>query len=185
MTTGIIIPTTHAQAAARALSLVDKILPVPPGAAADAVPTPLQYRLSYGGKDPKAPQPGQSSWNHVWACDCSGFASWALGVSRKLDAYPHWGGYISTDSIWEAATKKSGWFEFVTTPQPGDLIVYPGHTDAHPIGHVGVVTSGGPSPLITDCHGQHHGDTTAVDTRGPKLWLASGGRYVRWLKAAP
>lgn len=180
----IVVPVTHTQAAARALSLVNKILPVPPKAPPGSPTKALQYYLSWGGRDPRAAHPGQPCFGErVWASDCSGFASWCLGISRHLDAFPHWGGSISTDSIWEAAEANDGWFQFVDAPQVGDLIVYPGHRPGHPIGHVGVVTSADPV-LITDCHGQHHGDETAVDTRGPKLWLDAGGRYVRWLKAA-
>mgnify|MGYP000039905315 CR=1 FL=1 len=96
------------------------------------------YSLGKGGRHPESPTPGDAQGR----LDCSGFASWCLGLDRKSDAID--GGWISTDSIVRDATGKRRLFRVVPAGQirAGDLVVFPGRYVAGrrvAIGHVGVV----------------------------------------------
>lgn len=115
------------------------------------IASPIRYRLKSGfngGRDPEAchsavwsPPDGQQncSWSMIgaWTCDCSGFTAWCLGISRFEKEFPHYGGWINTNSMLLAAKNKSGWFEFCD-PEPGCLLVY-GKSKRIKIGHVAVV----------------------------------------------
>ena len=99
------------------------------------------YRLGRGGRHHDAASPLDAEG----CCDCSGFASWAVGLDRKSAAIE--GGWISTDSIVRDATGPRRLFVVVPVgamAQPGDLVVYPGRFVGGVrvgIGHVGVVAA--------------------------------------------
>ena len=103
------------------------------------------YKLGKGGFDPKALAP----WNRQMQCDCSGFVSWCLGVSRKTDN-PWYakqnGGWFETSAITRDATSPFGVFTEVARndAKPGDLLVW-GDRDGQQ-GHVGLVS--GPTTII-------------------------------------
>ena len=103
------------------------------------------YKLGKGGFTPTNPAP----WSKQMECDCSGFVSWCLGVSRKTDnpwyvAYN--GGWFETSAIVRDATSPFGVFTEVARYDalPGDVLVW-GDAGGKQ-GHVGLVT--GPTTVI-------------------------------------
>ena len=100
------------------------------------------YRLGKGGFDPKAERP----WSKQMECDCSGFVSWCLGVSRKTNNpwYVKFnGGWFETSAIVRDALSPFGVFTEVARydARPGDVLVW-GDTGGQQ-GHVGLVTGAG------------------------------------------
>jgi hypothetical protein len=111
----------------------------------------IVYRLSdnNGGRDPYASDPA-THWRTkvlrqlVLSCDCAGFVAWALGYDRKQPGFGGWD-WVNCDSMLiEAKQNNEVWFDFVETPMPGDLVVFPSidadnDGDRDRVGHVGVV----------------------------------------------
>lgn len=95
------------------------------------------YKLGAGGMKPTNATPTDKGNK----CDCSGFVCWALGVSRKT-SHPLYvkynSGWMNTDGMVHDANNSTGYFEKITTPKVGCMIVYPGGKGK--IGHVGIVT---------------------------------------------
>ena len=111
------------------------------------------YRLGKGGRRPADPTP----FDRDGCCDCSGFASWCLGLDRYQPTAID-GGWISTDSIVRDAQGPHRMFREVPIgdAKPGDLVVYPGRFVAGKrvgIGHVGVIVE--PGPTILACKVAH------------------------------
>ncbi len=184
------------------------ILQVPPGAKPDARPGPIQYLLGHGGRDPQSAHPGQPAWGpRKWACDCSAFVAWCLGLPKVCKEFPHWSGNICTTSIWEAATKRSGWFDFVEEPIPGDLVVYPNVYGLRSptanavaekirigVGHVGIVVAALQMPApqrglgwyasrVIHCSSGHQAKLGyAIAEDNASIWQRRG-RFVRYLMA--
>lgn len=107
--------------------------------ARSAVGGGCRYRLGKGGFNPTSPVP----WSKQFECDCSGFISWALGVSRKTDNpwYVQFnGGWLETSAIVRDATSPFGIFTEVARYDalPGDVLVW-GDRDGQQ-GHVGIVS---------------------------------------------
>lgn len=103
------------------------------------------YKLGKGGFNPQALAP----WNKQFQCDCSGFVSWALGVSRKTDNpwYVKWnGGWFETSAIVRDALSTFGVFTEVARYDalPGDVLVW-GDINGQQ-GHVGIIS--GPTTII-------------------------------------
>ncbi len=127
------------------------------------------YALGRGGRHPEAASPGDADGR----LDCSGFASWCLGLDRKSDAID--GGWISTDSIVRDATGKRRLFRSVDEIHAGDLVVFPGRYVAGrrvAIGHVGVVVEAGPTIeacRVAHCHGPS-GRSPAISVRDGRTW---------------
>jgi cell wall-associated NlpC family hydrolase len=97
------------------------------------------YRLGKGGFNPKSIAP----WSKQFECDCSGFASWCLGVHRKTDNpwYVQFnGGWFETSAIVRDALSPFGVFTEVARfdVAPGDLLVW-GDANGQQ-GHVGIVS---------------------------------------------
>lgn len=118
------------------------------------------YRLGKGGFNPNAPHPGDS-------CDCSGFVSWVIGLSRMPKPSRPW--WIETTNIFRDATGRQSTF-VPCDPFPGCLIVYPDRKVkiwksgvlrlASKQGHVAVVAEVGADgkPLrIVDCSARADG----------------------------
>jgi hypothetical protein len=130
MARGKIIPITPHEAIMRALDTV-------------ALPR-SRYKLGAGGKDPESKTPF-TELDGVIGSDCVGFVLWCLGVDRFQEKlFSTFGGWINTDSIMQDAAGKKEFFEFVSQPQPGDLVVFPSiyvNGKRKRIGHVGIVSS--------------------------------------------
>jgi hypothetical protein len=101
------------------------------------------YKLGKGGFSPAAPVP----WSSVGECDCSGFASWAIGVSRQTDN-PWYkkqnGGWFETSAIVADCKTPFGFFDLVPweLAEPGMLLVWGDSKAAGKVrqGHVGIIT---------------------------------------------
>lgn len=133
------------------------------------------YRLGKGGRRPSDPAPFDAGG----FCDCSGFASFALGLDRYQPTAID-GGWISTDSIVRDARGPHRMFREVpiTEAKAGDLVVYPGRFVAGKrvgIGHVGVVVE--PGPTILACRVAHCAASKsvgAVRVSDGRPWARSG-----------
>lgn len=111
------------------------------------------YALGKGGRRPHDPTPFDAEGR----ADCSGYASWCLGLDRYQPTGID-GGWISTDSIVRDANGPHKLFRVVSIDGalPGDLVVYPGRFLAGKrvgIGHVGVIVE--PGATILACRVAH------------------------------
>lgn len=140
------------------------------------------YALGKGGMYPDLEHPA----NNQRQCDCSGFASWALGVSRYVQHGHAWEHkflepWISTTSIYDDAMHTNGVFAKAALAQPGDLIVYPDHDGGQ--GHVGVITEAvdGVPQKVCHCSGgnfKKFGDAIQ-ETPVADYWKKNGAIYAR------
>ena len=117
-------------------------------------------------------------WDDEQECDCSGFAMWALGLSR-FDAES--GLWYDSSRLYSEA--KAGSFLFTAhewkAALPGDLLVYADRTGSdgkihH--GHVAVVSEadGGPV-LVVDCSaGNFKRHSDAIREGLPDLFVTRG-----------
>lgn len=131
----------------------------------------LRYKLGCGGYHPADPLAARPTWRvprgkilpvkAPW-CDCSGFVSHCLGISRNL---PIKGFYVHTDAIYYDAIDPRKQRLFVAlgavggnrlpfAPVPGDLVVFPDRRDPQTgkvtQGHVAVIV-GHASRTVIDC----------------------------------
>lgn len=153
-----------------------------------AIDKHVVYRLGAGGLHPEHALPCDKENR----CDCSGFALWALGVSRFVQPshpwiahFPPLGGqfqWIDTSRIVQSA--RGGLpLAVVDNPSPGDLIVY-GDKDGHE-GHVGIVgqlgdIGGAPISVIHCSAGNMRRFGDAIkETAVENFWKARGALYVR------
>ena len=138
-----------------------------------------RYGLGHGGMDPRTVHP----WDKDALCDCSGFAMWALGVSRKHGEI--W--YDTTRMLDDAKGPKALFAAVEDVPvRAGDLIVYGDHKNqdgAVRQGHVGVVSEvgsdGTPKRAVHCSHGNERRTGDAIGESNVGLWLVAGGIVVR------
>jgi hypothetical protein len=150
------------------------------------------YGLGSGGMRPNDPHP----WDSAHKCDCSGFAAWALGVSRQTD--DPWyraqnGGWLETSAIVRDCETPYGHFAIVPKKQarPGDLLVYGDRTDAQGVtrqGHVGIcaeVNEEGPTKVIHCSRGNERKTGDAIQETGVTWWALADGIVARcaWVEA--
>ena len=106
------------------------------------LPVDFRYSLGCGGWEPTDKLPATLVWRRpkgkflpvkaLW-CDCSGFISWLIGLSRKHTIVPGlWG--ISSVSIYRDAvdTSKQKYFRTLLPTEQveaGDFLVYPDYRD--------------------------------------------------------
>jgi hypothetical protein len=144
-----------------------------------------KYALGKGGFYPENPVP----WNSRKECDCTGFAAWVYGVSRKTDN-PWYvkqnGGWFETSAIYRDATCEYGFVEQVLgDPQPGDLIVYPDSGGEQ--GHIGIVSRVEEGAVIAVVHcssSSYRREGDAIQETPPGLFLRSGALVakVAWME---
>jgi hypothetical protein len=145
MTRSIIRPTTPAEAASRARSMIGFKVPLHANAPAGIVPMRIAYRIDggNGGTDPLAPH--CASWSYGWrvpTSDCVGLACWAIGTSRFHKEFTEYGGDMNTDSMILDADGKRSFYTDADRPRVGGLCVTPSiFTKGRPRrpGHVGVI----------------------------------------------
>lgn len=105
----------------------------------------IRYKLGTGGFYPFAPLP----CNLLLQCDCSGFVSWVIGLSRKPKKSRDW--WIETSAIWNDAKYHQEVF-VETAPAPNTVCVFPDRGKRQ--GHCGIVVSVTPNGQIAtviDC----------------------------------
>ena len=94
-----------------------------------AVGRGTRYVLGKGGFKPSSPQPGDLNGSGVRLCDCTGFGSWWLGISRyQGDKHKPWSSaipWVETTAIFKDATGRRLLFTTIKTPVPGCGLVYP------------------------------------------------------------
>ena len=97
----------------------------------------VRYKLGKGGFKPSSATPAPD-----WLCDCSGFVSWAIGISRfQGNKRKPWSAHIpwiETTAIVQDATGLKRLFKEIEAPVPGCLVVY-GDSGKRQ-GHVGIVS---------------------------------------------
>jgi hypothetical protein len=149
--------------------------------ARSAIGQGIHYALGCGGYRPDDPLPCRRSIRRIRRkglpvlalfCDCSGFVSWVVGLSRRTTIYKgRWG--ISTVSIYRDALGPGRYFHLLGPGevQPGDFAVYPDRFD--PVarktvqGHVAVVTDYEGRRVI-DCGASSDGITERIATFWPR-----------------
>lgn len=100
-----------------------------------------KYGLGAGGTNPNAALPSING-----KCDCSGFVSWCLNMSRKTNEAFYVrlnGGWIETTAVSKDIGSSSGIFEPLDHPEPGCVVVYGdyrGNDGRHHEGHIAAVT---------------------------------------------
>ena len=144
---------------------------------------------------PDNPHPADNNGD----CDCSGFAAWALGVSRWVrEGHPLLGrfdgSWIETSAVARDAAKDGGVFTARDwkAARPGDLIVYGDRkspSGASLQGHVGIVSAADDGGPLLVCHcssGNWKKLKDAIrETPVEAFWLMSGAKVVgaNWLEA--
>lgn len=142
------------------------------------------YSLGKGGMYPDLDHPS----NNQKQCDCSGFVSWCLGVSRYVQHGHPWEHrflepWISTTSIFEDAKngEPDSVFKKVDIAQPGDVIVYPDHDGGQ--GHVGLISEareGVPIKVIHCSNGNFKNLGDAIqETTVADYWKKNGAIFAR------
>lgn len=104
------VPTTWAQARARWQSFIK---------------LPIRYKLSAGGRDPRADDP-RSEVDGVNGLDCSGAHAAARRFARKQKNFRYYGGWVNTDSMIADARGKQDLYEPLDRPVPGAVLVFCG-----------------------------------------------------------
>lgn len=148
-TRGTIRPMTRLQAIERARLM------------ASEVGKSIRYSMEAGhngGADPDAFDPATHWRTKVLklqrvTCDCVGFQCWNLGVDRLQRGFAAGWDWINTDSMIVDARTHAEWFEVISWPESGCLVVYPSIDFDHDgkrdrIGHVGMVVG------MVDAHGK-------------------------------
>lgn len=109
--------------------------------AKSAVGRGTRYGLGQGGMSPKDELPTRNG-----RCDCSGFAAWAIGISRyQYDKGKKWSKaipWIETTAIVKDAIGPQKLFRQIPYPVVGALVVYPDRKilGVWLQGHVGIAT---------------------------------------------
>lgn len=137
--------------------------------ARSAAGSKTKYLLGAGGMKPAAAHPGST-------CDCSGYVSWVLGLSRMTDhpTYKKYnGGWINTDAMVNDASVATGFFTKLDAPKKGCIIVYPKAASGGPnYGHVGIVTevASGKAKKVIHCSSGNSALGDAIAETGPEVW---------------
>jgi cell wall-associated NlpC family hydrolase len=163
--------------------------------ARSAIGRSTRYVLGRGGMKPDTPHPADDEGG----CDCSGFAAWALGISRWIrEGHPLLGrfdgSWFETSAVVRNARLPGGPLAPVewSAARPGCLIVYGDRklpTGRTSQGHIGVVTEADGSGPLAVCHcssGNWKRTEDAIqETPVEAFWMMSGARvvYPAWLEA--
>ncbi len=150
--------------------------------ARSAVGKNTRYQLGHGGTHPSAILPGVPSQG----CDCSGYVCWCLGISRQTshNLYRRFnGGWINTDAIIHDASKDTGFFYKIPSPQVGAIIVFPSRRPHRSYGHVGIVTevrNNNVSKVIHCSSGNYRNFGDAIAETSPGVFLDNPNTILVW-----
>lgn len=117
-----------------------------------AVGRGIKYRLGHGGMDPFDSLPSRTGY-----CDCSGFAAWTAGISRRPKPNRPW--WIETTNIFNDATGKRRTYVRLDEIEKGCWLVFPDK-------RVAGVTRQGHIVLVT---GVSNGKVTGIDCSAGNL----------------
>lgn len=155
--------------------------------AESAIGKGTKYKLGAGGMNPGAPSPAVGG-----GCDCSGFVSWCLGMSRKTkEAFyvKYNGGWIETTAVATDIASSSGIFEPLSHPIPGCVVVYGDYKGAdgkHHEGHIAIVTEvNGQSGVagvskIVHCSVGNDASGDAIQETPPKPFANNPKSVIGW-----
>lgn len=147
------------------------------------------YKLGAGGISPALTRPVNVSGE----CDCSGYVTWCLGISRqtkdpKYVAFN--GGWINTDAMVKDAATPAGLFEKIGAPKQGCLVVFGAKAGVRKVGHVALVSrvvEGKVAKVIHCSSGNYRSTGDAIQETGPAVFdqpdaifawpLAAGGSW--------
>lgn len=150
--------------------------------------TALNKQTQY--KSPGTTPPlAAASWPDEGAkIDCSGFLAWCLRLPRTVD-HPKYksinGGWFETTAIHADVKASWGYFEALSTPKPGAILVYP-DKDGHD-GHIGLVTRTNGKPGLEGVDAIIHcslggwkkfGD--AIRETDASIWKARADSVIGW-----
>ncbi len=130
--------------------------------AISAVNRGTRYGLGKGGMNPASGLPSSGG-----KCDCTGFVSWTLRMSRKTD-HPFYvsqnGGWIETTAVWKDLGTSVGFFEPLNATKPGCILVYPDYISNgnHHEGHIAIVVSAQNEVVHCSVSNDAHGDAIQV-----------------------
>jgi hypothetical protein len=143
----------------------------------------IAYELGQGGYYPDDPSPTRNR-----GCDCTGFVSWCLKVSRRCQdpAFP----WYETTAIVHDALGDQRHFDHIRWQdcKPGDILVYGDRKDSEGNrhqGHISIVSAvdlTGPIRCIHCSHGAYVATGDAITETSPDLWRARGivARHKEW-----
>lgn len=148
-----------------------------------------KYVLGKGGMKPDSASP----LNTAGESDCSGFAAWAVGLSRHQPNNVFYkalnGGWLETTAMTADGLRPGGLFEKVTVPEAGDLICY-GDRKVKTAegklktvqGHVGVISevvNGKVTRVIHCSSGNYRRMKKAIQETSPEVFYNNGAIYLR------
>jgi hypothetical protein len=148
---------------------------------------PIVYKLGKGGFQPLRESPAGTDSQ----CDCSGFVSWCLGVSRETKD-PFYkqlnGGWIETTAVVADAIAVRGLFTKVDVPEPGDVAVWGdsrknGKTVQGHIGIVAAVENGRAMRVIHCSSGNFKRLGKAVQETSADIFHNNNAIYARYTPA--
>ena len=133
----------------------------------------IKYKLGKGGMSGSSASPSDSKA----MCDCSGFAAWCAGLSRKT-SHPFYvelnGGWLETTAIAADAIAVHGIFTKVDKPFPGCFAVFGDRNGKQ--GHIGVVTEvvNGKATKVIHCSSTNSRTSVAADPTKPRAIQETG-----------
>lgn len=133
----------------------------------------IKYGLGKGGMNPGSPTPASDG-----QCDCSGFVSWCLGLSRQVSEQFYKlfnGGWIETTAVWTDISSPVGMFE-IGTERPGAVIVYPDADGRQ--GHIGIIVEPG---RVVHCSQGNDRRGNAVQITSLDVFRANPHTRLGWL----
>lgn len=134
-----------------------------------------------------------STWPESGAeTDCSGFLTWCLRISRKID-HPGYkkvnGGWFETTGIYADGMSSWGFCDRIDAPRPGCFIVYPDYKDSSGKsrdGHIGLVTATNGKPgmdgvtAVIHCSLGNSKKGDAIRETDAKVWLSRPESIAVW-----
>lgn len=145
------------------------------------------YKLGAGGRVPSAKKP----FDKEGRSDCTGFASWCIGIDRYQPGRVNGDDWIETSAVFADAQEDGPLFLHVTAPlqpRPGDLIVYGdrygvvnGRRKKIGEGHIGIIESvdlKGRADTVIDCASSR--TNGAVNRRPASFFFGRGAIVVRF-----